>query len=375
MNIPKSTLKNKLSAFDFYIGTDYAPAILARINLRLDMFAWAGTDLFEWPFYSSKYIIPQQWECENIMTAKLQFQGIKNCRCLPMSLNNEYIVNAISRFGFKGKIINPLPMLYYPNLGKVEIEDSAHVKRATEIAKNSDVLLVQQSRQWWKTAPAHISKGNDTFFVGVAKYVKANPQTKVALVLFEYGADVDNSKKLIENLGLKDLVHWMPKMLRKELLGILSKADIGVGQFGSESWYLYCSNAEIIASGILYMGYRDDDYYLSKSCDLYPMLNANSSEEISKCIDEVVSKTDSAEQKSMRAKKWLIKYNETDFLNNVKKELHINYSRHLPFRARIKLALIKAKMGLIGLLNTLVLGSKSDRLKRLLLEWSKVKSI
>ena len=78
--VAQHLLETAKAPYDFFVGTDYAPALLARINKRLDYFAWAGTDLFDWPFYTSNYMLPHSWECDKALTAKLQLEGIRNCR-------------------------------------------------------------------------------------------------------------------------------------------------------------------------------------------------------------------------------------------------------------------------------------------------------
>ena len=288
-----------------------------------------------------------------------------------MSLNNEYIVNTVARFAFKGKIINPLPMLYYPNLGKLDTSNSKYVKQVEQLRNNSDFILVQQSRQWWKTAPSHITKGNDIFLKGAANFIKANPKVKVSLILFEYGADVEHTKQLIDELDIKSNVHWMPKMLRKELLGIISKADIGVGQFGSESWYLYCSNAEIIASGVTYMGYRDDEYYTKQNCELYPMINANSQEDIANGLSTAWEEKEQIKVRAAEAREWLLQYNQNDFFENIKQALASRESRKLHWNSNLALKMVRLRLAFVRLTNTIVLALKSKWLKSTILEWDK----
>ena len=43
-------LHKKLKDFDFFIGSDMAPAILAMIGLRLDVFVPHGSDIYDFPF-------------------------------------------------------------------------------------------------------------------------------------------------------------------------------------------------------------------------------------------------------------------------------------------------------------------------------------
>jgi hypothetical protein len=373
MDLPIDLLKKELTGYDFYIGTDYAPAILARINICIDLFAWAGTDLYEWPFYKSKFVIPQLWENERILISNLQKIGIKNAKAIPMSLNNDYILKIIDKTGFKGDIINPMPFLHYHNTKKYNLEglDLDIKLKIDSLRKSSDILLVQQSRQWWDTAPSHVTKGNDVFLKGVYEFKKSNPQVRVGLMLFEYGQDVIQTKELLKELNLTENCLWIPLVLRKHLISIISIADIGVGLFGSESWYLYCSNAEIIAANVIYMGYRDDDFCKSKNIPLYPMLNANSVEEIVRQLHFYNNNKPIIEEYKSESYEWLINYNEIDFLTNLKARMLDNNIKSLFFLDSLLLVFLKAKLFYYKIVNLVVLKTKSSLIINRVLKWKK----
>lgn len=371
MEIPISTLKDTFSGYDFFIGTDYAPAILARIGKRLDIFEWAGTDLFDWPFYSSSFHIPQAWECNLYRTAAYQFEGIRAARTLPMSINNDFISQVLEKIGAKGRIIEPLPLMYYPLLEQVQSIPSIHVDRMRKIREDNDIVIIQQSRQWWKTAPAHISKGNDIFLRGAADCIAKNPNIKIALVLFEYGADVAASKELINELDIENHVHWIPTILRKEMLALLALADIGVGQFGNESWYLYCSNAEIIATGISYVGHRDDAFYIRHGMTLYPMFNCKSSEQIRDAFESFIGNTEANKTVALEAQQWLKSYNEAQFLKNIQTLISNKRPQRISWSARLRLFWLNLKMWNVKIINKIILISKSELLRKKVLEWRK----
>lgn len=373
LDLPIEVLKKELLGYDFYIGTDYAPAILARINICIDLFAWAGTDLYEWPFYKSKFVIPQQWELERILISSLQKVGIKNTKAIPMSLNNDYILKILDNTGFKGDIINPMPFLYYPNVANYKLDglNPELISQIETLRQRSDILFVQQSRQWWHTAPAHVTKGNDVFLKGVFEFKQRNPRVKVGLMLFDYGQDVIQTKELLKDLRLAENCIWIPLVLRKHLLAILSVADIGVGLFGKESWYLYCSNAEIIASNILYLGYRNDDFCRIKKVDLYPMLNANSIHEIASKLQLYWDNKEKGSEYTQQSYQWLINYNEKTFLNDLKSRMLENKIKSIAILDHLHLDLLKCKLFFFKIINVIVLKTKNALLVKRILEWEK----
>jgi len=370
MEINKSKLKVQLSDYDFYIGTDYAPALLARINIRLDVFVWAGTDLYEWPFYHSKYVIPQSWELNKLYTSKLQYEGIKKSRFMPMSLNNDFIINAVKKTNFQGEIFNPLPFINYSYFENANIPIPDEF---TKIRNNYNILLVYHGRQWWKTASPEFTKGNDMFINGFGEFVKSNPNIKIGVMLLEYGQDVQNSKALIQELGLEKNVVWVPKQLRKNLLQLLKIADIGVGQFGNDGAFLYCSNAEIIFSKIPLLAFRDDEFNLKHGYTLFPMLNANSSEEIKNQLNYFINNKEECVKMSDMAYNWLMQYN---FNEPIGKLTHILRQKSgnvdiLPLSSILKIKLYRIKLFIFKIINAVVLKTRNNYLRKRILEWEK----
>lgn len=371
MKISKADLKELLSNYDFYIGTDYAPAILSRINRRLDIFAWAGTDLLEWPFYQSKYVFPRIWEIEKIQTAFFQKIGIKNSRFIPMSINNDYILDTIKKINISGTIINPLPFLYYPQLKRNQTKENANFLDIQDLKSNNDLVIVQQTRQWWYSAPKSISKGNDVFLRGIKKFKEIQPEIKFKVILFEYGADVDKSKELISSLGLAENVVWMPKMLRKQLLKVLDLADIGVGQFGEESWFLYCSNAEILATKTVFLGFRNDFFYKEHGIKLYPMLNANSDIEVCNSIVIYLENKQYYVAQSEIAFDWLLEYNEKSFLKQITQLLKNKTKTKLPILNSIKIIVFIFFTKILRVFASVFIGFRNNKLISEIAEWEK----
>lgn len=71
------------------------------------------------------------------------------------------------------------------------------------------------ARQHWIDRDPSMAKGNDIFLRALANVVKGG--VKANLTLVEWGRDLDESKKLIDELGLCDTVTWVPTMSGEEL--------------------------------------------------------------------------------------------------------------------------------------------------------------
>ncbi|MED7787548.1 hypothetical protein [Francisella sp. 19X1-34] len=104
---------------------------------------------------------------------------------------------------------------------------------------NTDFIAFHPSRQHWEKDVRHPDweKGNDIFIEGFAKFVRdVNSQAKA--ILISWGLKVEDSKSLIESLGIQDNIIWLkPKgtyEMTRTILGIDLLADqFYLGAFGS----------------------------------------------------------------------------------------------------------------------------------------------
>lgn len=351
MNIPQSTLEKELTGYDFYIGTDYAPAILARLELRLDIFAWAGTDLFDWPFYNSANRIPHLWELPLIQTACLQYHGVRNCRTIAMSDNNDFIDGVLKKIGFEGDIIEPLPYMYYDNKIIDEGIDFPLKAELKQLKQEGYKLFVQHGRQHWKNAHKNTTKGNDRFLKGFAEFVKLRPDYKVKIVFFQYGEDIENTKQLARELGIEEYLIWAPLMQRKQLLNLLANADLGVGYWTHDTWLLYCTIVEFMFLNVPVIGYRDDVYYRGKNVDLFPMLSAKTTQEIADRLIDFSDKVIDSSAMAAEAKAWLFNFNLTRFKQNIEVAFAKKRERQLKTQSIWTLRLLPVKLSFFKYIN------------------------
>ena len=106
-------------------------------------------------------------------------------------------------------------------------------------------------------------------------------------MLFEYGTDVDHTKKLIVDLGIEQYVVWFPKMLRKDLMLFIKMSDVVIGELYN-SWNTYCVVLETLAMGKPLMHKRNDRDLNGAYKELYPMIHASSSQTVCEGLEETV---------------------------------------------------------------------------------------
>ncbi|PDT70909.1 glycosyltransferase family 4 protein [Bradyrhizobium sp. C9] len=85
------------------------------------------------------------------------------------------------------------------------------------------------TRHHWHSAPVSMQKGNDHFLRAAAQVAQADRDFRIILV--EWGVDVHRSKELIQELGIEDMVSWMPSLNKAELRQLYCSSDVVVDQF------------------------------------------------------------------------------------------------------------------------------------------------
>ncbi len=85
------------------------------------------------------------------------------------------------------------------------------------------------TRHHWHAAPASMQKGNDLFLRAAAQVAQTDRDFRIILV--EWGVDIHRSKELIRELGIEDMVSWIPSLNKAELRQLYCSSDVVVDQF------------------------------------------------------------------------------------------------------------------------------------------------
>jgi hypothetical protein len=273
-------IRRDLEPYDVLIGCGSAPAYCDKAGRALDVFVPFGGDI--WTMLGRSDGNPLRRAKYQPMVAG-QERGIASARVVHMAPTNPMYEGQIARYAPRTeRWTDPVPVIYDGTYGpdaQAAMESaSAWTPRFSEVRASADILLFSSARHFWRCPPHHpAAKGTDRLFRGLARFRARNPGVRIVLATLEYGRQVDESKRLVNRLGLNESVRWFPAMDRKDLMVGLGMADIACGEF-ENSW---------IASGVLYEGlvmakpilaYRDDSLY--GEADRYPIMNAREPEEI-----------------------------------------------------------------------------------------------
>jgi hypothetical protein len=276
------------------------------------------------------------WEIPFNLVSSHQKFGIKNADYVMMDDSDDsYEIPLLKIRGDKRKRICAPPFLYLKQYSDDYPKRSSFYKELQQIRNNYELIVFQQiSQDWSMRGPFKIDKGNNKLISGFDDFLMQRPElrNKAALILMEYGGDVEKSKNLIKDLGITNNVLWMKKMQRKDLMALINVSDICVGELGYRTWYSYSSIMEFMAMKKPLMHHRGDEHYKAKGLELYPMVDVKDAPGVTEVLIDLSNNKQKYIQMGIDAGDWILKdskrrlkeFNES--LKNIKPEQKIpNY--------------------------------------------------
>ncbi len=349
-NPPAETL-TLLKEYDIIFACNIAMAYLDFAGRKIDIFMPHGSDMYQLPNMrvrrKYKMFIFNILRYITLGSGQIQYHIVRildSCAAFIKSKYLSYLVNGI-KFDFiayhqkhgivnasysfvdthilfpilmqlspKGKVVSniTMPYVYLPHLEKDNLikhrYDNAYTEEFYNLRANNELIVFHHNRLVWQTEDNPMAmKGNDKFVQGFANFVRRNPLIAACMINFEYGVDVEPTKKLIAHLGIESHVKWFPMMPRKDVMIGLSLSDIGCGQMIN----VYLGGGtliETIAMGKPLLGYRDDGLFREQYDELYPMINVMTSEDVTLALEDYLLRPDYYVEMGMQAKEWFKKY-------------------------------------------------------------------
>lgn len=303
-------LRRDLEPFSVLIGCGLAPAYALRAGRRLDIFAPYGSDLHDFTKFtavSPNRLLPI-WAA-----VSAQRRGIRQCKVFQMDHTNRIYEKMWGRFrGASQRWRIGIPLVYGKMYSENPIEAMANRthwgREFMELRAQSDLMVFSHGRHVWGCPAGDPNqKGTDRLLRGFASFRKSHPKVKSHLVMLEYGADVSKTRALVAELQLETAVMWFPRMSRKDLMVGLGVADIVCTEF-YHSWL--CSGViyEALVMGKPILGYRDDALYKAYYKSLYPILNAQTADEIAFRLGDFWQNKVFHQTESRRGASWYEEY-------------------------------------------------------------------
>jgi len=314
--LDKKKIKSELADYDIFIGCGMAPAIFYKLKMTLDIMIPHddGIENTSYPQILSQNffkILARRY------VVNLQLKGLKNntTRILASAIQ-EITRDTITRLNFQDKLIKKYLLMVYP-----EKYENPQPNPIVETMRNQDLVLFCHTRHSWTeealmidyVVEEHILKDGgkalDKLIIGYSNFIKKNPNIKSLLIFFEYGEDVEASKKLISEYGIEKYVKWLPLMARKDILQLINYSDIVVDSLGASMWggvgWEGLSCGKVIMQNILQ---SDEEYYNEMGHELPFIMKANRVKDVEKYLNDFVNNKESYSQKAMTNREWFDRY-------------------------------------------------------------------
>ena len=164
-------------------------------------------------------------------------------------------------------------------------------------AREDEVLLFSPARQIWK------EKGNDKMIRAFARFAKEVPKSKFIMV--GWSIDEENSKNLVNALGIRDRIVWIPPVPKGVLIQYYNAADIVLDQFVLGSWGTSTPEAMACEKPVL-MFYKKN-YIMRAFGEEPPILNSYSEDEIYSNLIKIARNREFAVELGKNNREWIIK--------------------------------------------------------------------
>lgn len=312
LKIDKRKIFSIFENYDYVIACGFSIAYLTFSFVQIDMVIPYGSDIYELPFFERDPSKSTYVNLQKKVVAKYQKMGIENAKEIIWDITNDKFEKIIERFYLKGKRHRcTFPFLFTPEFSWKNFEllrqNCLYREEMEAIKSNFNFIAFNHIRQSWKNPVDQWSqKGNDKIFRAFSYFVK-NVNLNSCLIVFEYGPDVSNSKQLIRDLGIEGNVKWFPITQRKNIMGMISYANVGIGEIGDNNWFSYGAIFEFLAMKKPVIHYRKDELYQNAASDIYPMYDAANEEQIFGALRQCFLKPLEAERISSVAYEWFIK--------------------------------------------------------------------
>lgn len=312
--------KDLLSGYDILIGSGVAPAICARAGLRLDIF-WPyamGVEYLETPPFLEKFMRRgriARWFATRAAT--WQAQGIRAARHI-FNSDLDMTADALARIGAIASNV-PIPAIYN-GAPKAQPKPSGAVASILAELEDCDFSVMMHARLAW-IKPATMpdaqwegwSKNNDWAIDAFAALVKRSSALKCRLILFEYGSDVEATKQYCSKLEVAEHVIWAPTMRRRDIMSILPKVTIGVGEFYVNMRVLWGSTGwEVLAAGKpLLQGFMFNDGEFERAFGFPPppMLAVQKKDDVLTHMEALICDPERGERLGDDAAAWFNRHN------------------------------------------------------------------
>ena len=203
-----------LSVFLINFSVSSITHITLLSNLKLDIFAPHGGDIFHHCFYKFNKIPPARFEYGSWWRASMQRKGVKAAKLIMFDYTNDWNESFFIKLNInKNREYLNLPYIFPDQYNSANYQKSSEYEKAKLVREQYKNIFFHHARHCWVTDLHY--KANDKLIIAYANFIKKNSNSSSLLIMFEYGWDYKASQNLVIELGIEENVLWLPLMKAK----------------------------------------------------------------------------------------------------------------------------------------------------------------
>jgi hypothetical protein len=219
-------------------------------------------------------------------------------------VTNSDVLPSVERLGLRKDRVCCLPHAFDDH--KLLAFRKAHPELAPP--KSGPVLFFSPTRHHWRLGNSSWQKGNDVAIRAAAEVARETRNFR--LIFVEWGQEVVDSKNLIEELALSDLVEWIPTMPKRELWQRYCESHAVIDQFVVPA--LGGVGFEAMALGVRLISAINRDQTASFFGKEPPCLAAGSVAECAARMREVLADPLDHQGRGAKASRWMSTYHSAE---------------------------------------------------------------
>ena len=187
----------------------------------------------------------------------------------------------------------------------------------------ANMILFHPTRHDWVEGTGYADKANDVFLQTFASLRQQG--LRLGLVCCEWGANTEESKKLLDHLGVSKHVRWIKPLGVMAYTRMCKIADIVVDQFKLGGFGGVAFKA--LATGTPVMAYVDLKQISSRYAEPPPIINCQTAAEITQQLSRWYDKMHDLEALGIKGRVWMKKFHNKSETVNIQME---QFRRHFP---------------------------------------------
>ena len=177
-------------------------------------------------------------------------------------------------------------------------------RRQLRLELESDYLFFFPTRHDWVQGTGYADKGNDVFLRAFASIRQMGH--RLGLVCCEWGANVGQSKALLQTLGVAGAVKWIAPLPTIRFERMSRACDCVVDQFvlGSFGGVMF----KAMAVGAPVLTYLEESKLLQQYSEVPPVINCRTEDDIVRAIDKLIRDPRWRVQLGHEARSWMMRH-------------------------------------------------------------------